>query len=599
MRALARLLPSRRRDEHGVVAVVVAIVTCFTLIPLAAFAVDIGVQRVTRRDAQAVADTVALDLGRRLDGRTYGVLQPLMQGYADASANRSGIVGGGQFTISVELGTLTTFNVNAPGSYFQAFTGSTPAATKPDAVRVTASGKADFNFIGGEGAVNRSAVGTATSDACMTMDSYAARLNTGASTLLGPVGKILGTSIDTSLLSSSGLLTADLEVLSFLNVLKAQLGLVTFDDVLAANVSSAQVVAAEVAALNAQGATAAAQVLQSQIGLHVPPGSQINVGQLVGLTQGGSSGLGATLNPLDLAAAAVQLANGTNPIHLTATGTNLTGLALDVRVGSRPTRVCIKNGTVTMGQTTLTATANINAPGTLTSAVGNLVGSLNTLLGGVVGLLGGLLGADTYDLPTVTLGQVSAQLSLAAASGKILGVNCTNGKATSMSIEEGSSLAPATVTIPIVVRETRRYGSILNRQSETVTSTLLVTITTSPSAPQTVTATLDTTEPGDYDKGKNGPSGNLSVGNTNVSTVLTSDGTFGNGRPLVGTMLNGLSSVVTALQNNLIGPLTTTVVTPLLNALTSAVQAQLGLTLAGSNYTPERTPGCTAPKLVG
>ena len=36
----------RLREESGVVAIVMALVTCFVLIPLAAFAVDIGMQRV-------------------------------------------------------------------------------------------------------------------------------------------------------------------------------------------------------------------------------------------------------------------------------------------------------------------------------------------------------------------------------------------------------------------------------------------------------------------------------------------------------------------------------------------------------------------------
>ena len=55
-------------------AIMVAIITCFAVIPLAAYAVDIGVQRVARRDIQAVADVVALDLARQLgEGKTVAV----------------------------------------------------------------------------------------------------------------------------------------------------------------------------------------------------------------------------------------------------------------------------------------------------------------------------------------------------------------------------------------------------------------------------------------------------------------------------------------------------------------------------------------------
>jgi len=51
------------------VLVLVAIVLS-TLIGFTSLAIDIGYQRVVRRDMQAVADVVALDLSRRLDGRT-------------------------------------------------------------------------------------------------------------------------------------------------------------------------------------------------------------------------------------------------------------------------------------------------------------------------------------------------------------------------------------------------------------------------------------------------------------------------------------------------------------------------------------------------
>lgn len=602
---------ARHREETGAVAIAMALIVCFVLIPMGALAVDIGVQRVARRDMQAVADAAALDLGRELGaGQT-----PTVADAVSSAAGASGVVGGvasatyngKQVSVpkmAVFLGYIAddaTFvsnqSLGCDGNAYNDYFTAVPPGKSANAVLVTATGSATFHLLPGSGGVCRSAIGNAFLKACMTMDSYAAALSTGDSTVLGPIGKILGTSIDTSVLSSSGLLTSNIDVLSFLGILKTQLGVGGFDDVLTANVSSAQILAAEVAALNAQGATVAAQALQAQIGAHLQPGTTVNVGNVLGLTQGVSSGLGASVNALDLAAAAVQLANGSTPLHLTATGANLTGLALDVSVGSKPVLACLGDPMKSIGQTTVTATANLNAPGTITSGLTSLANSLNGLLSGVINLLGGILGADTYDLPVVTLGTVSASLSLAQASGKVLSLACSGGQPTSMSVSELSSLAPATVSIPLIVRETRHYGSILNRRTETVTSTLLITLTTTPTADKSVTASLAI--PGDYDVGKAGPSGDLSVGDVSISTVMSSDGSFSNGNPLVGTMLSGLAAVGTSVQNTLLSPLTSGLVTPLLSALTSTLQTTLGLTVAGSRYVPLRTPSCGTPKIAG
>ena len=57
----------RRHDERGaILPVTVVLIGAFLLI--ASLVVDIGGDRIVRRDMQAVADLVALDMARRLDG---------------------------------------------------------------------------------------------------------------------------------------------------------------------------------------------------------------------------------------------------------------------------------------------------------------------------------------------------------------------------------------------------------------------------------------------------------------------------------------------------------------------------------------------------
>jgi len=603
----------RHRRETGAVAVMMALVICFVLIPLAAFTVDLGMQRVARKDMQAVADTVALDMARELNGGTT-------PSNSDATASAALIKGvtGKTPTVTVRVGYLNLTDTSKYTSNQSLgcgvpsgtainngyFSTTIPSGQSANAVLVTASGSVNFSIHGGSGSVCRSAIGQAQQNACMTMDSYAAALHTGDSTVLGPLLKILGTNIDLGALNSSGILDTSLGVLSFLNVLQTNLGVGSFDQVLNTQVTAAQIVQAEIDALNKQGgaANAAAQFLQSAIGAHIPALGSIKVGDLLGLTQGGMAGLATNLNPLDLAAAAIQLANGTNPVAVTVTGQNLTGLSVSATIGSRPMSVCLGDGTKTMSQSSITATADINAPGTLTGALTSLVNALNGLLSGVLGLLGSLLGGDTYDLPQVTLGKISATVKLATASGKVTAVNCDGGQAKSLSVLEGASLAPITLTIPISVTETRHYGGVLGvgRKSESVTSTINIIATTDPTSDKSVADTL--LVPDDVAKGKAGPAGDLSLGNLRVSVDMTSvnDTTpFSNGYFLFNKLLNGVTSVANSITTNLLAPLTSTVITPLLNTLTTTLKNLVGLTVAGSNYKPNDNVSCGTPNLKG
>lgn len=588
----------RRPDARGAAAILMAVLTCFVILPISALAVDIGQQRVVRSDMQTAADTVSLDMARLLGSGTTPTDAVAQSDFANSAL-------GGTPTLKVFTGYIdpsatwvSNQSLGCGSTRYNTYFQNPSVVGKPaNAVLVAASGSTKFSLSRGSGAACRSSISNAYLQACMAMDSYAAALKSGDSAVLGPLNKWLGTSIDTTVLGSSGILTTNLNVLSFLNILKTEVGVGSVDQVLTSQVTAAQVVQAEIDALNNQGGTAtlAAQVLQTQILGHVGAIAGINVGSLLGITAGSGSALGATVNPLDLAGAAVALANGSSAIALSVTPGNLTGLAVTATVGSRPLRVCLGDGMQSMGQTKVTASANINTG--VTGAVTNAVSSLSGLLSGVLGLLGGLLGADTYDVPQVTLGTVTANVSLAQASGQITALTCSGGSPTSMSVLEQASLAPAIVTIPITVSETRHFGSIFARQSETRSATLTLTISTQSQADQTRSDTLAI--PGDYDTGKAGPSNDLSVGSLSVTSSMTPDVQFSNGYFLLGKMLKSVSDTTNALQTNLVAPLESAVVTPLLNGITSSLKSLLGVTLAGSTYTPLRTPSCNTPQIVG
>ena len=74
-----------RRGERGAIIPMVAMLLV-VLIPSTALAVDLGMQRVVRRDMQAMADVVALDLVRLVDGRTAAQIRSGYNGLSTLDA---------------------------------------------------------------------------------------------------------------------------------------------------------------------------------------------------------------------------------------------------------------------------------------------------------------------------------------------------------------------------------------------------------------------------------------------------------------------------------------------------------------------------------
>ncbi|WP_141006782.1 hypothetical protein [Nocardioides humi] len=70
-----------------------------------AFAVDLGMQRVARADMQALADVVALDLARELDGRTVNALVDVLEEKKERSLARNhDMVGSAKPDLAVTMG---------------------------------------------------------------------------------------------------------------------------------------------------------------------------------------------------------------------------------------------------------------------------------------------------------------------------------------------------------------------------------------------------------------------------------------------------------------------------------------------------------------
>ena len=166
-----------RGDERGAVAVLTAFLMVVVL-GVGALVVDLGMQRAARGDMQGLADLVALDLARDLDGRTVAQLQPVLTADAALSVQRNrSVLGEGAPQLGIEMGQL------GPTGIFVPMTTGVPTA-----VRVQAATKVAFAFAGitgvKDGAVARSAVANKEASACYTVGSYAASLDTQNSLLL-------------------------------------------------------------------------------------------------------------------------------------------------------------------------------------------------------------------------------------------------------------------------------------------------------------------------------------------------------------------------------------------------------------------------------
>lgn len=409
-----RRLRRRGQDERGVVALALALISCMVIIPLTALAVDIGVQRVARTDMQSLADVVALDLARGLDGTTtasqWSAKSPSLQQLADASRDRNNTTVGHQPTVVPELGTYDPVT-----DTFTALPSTSDVV--PNAVRVAASTVVDFYFLhgsggaaggsSGTGATGATSIAQARTTACFQLGSWAATLDPSASSLFGDTLKpLLGSSTLTAVgyngLASTRLSLLDLVKTSYINV-------GTVNELLSMNdLSVADLYHASAQVLSAQGKTAEAQVFNIASTSAVA-NVTISAGQLFGLSTANDAALQTQFNALDILLGAAYLANGTNALDIDNLQASLGSVGVTsstLKIIERPQAACDEDEAKT-AQATLVASAKttvdnsplINQNGAqlrLVDSSGNISNDIN-------------LGVD---------------ISLAGARGKLTSISC-------------------------------------------------------------------------------------------------------------------------------------------------------------------------------
>lgn len=562
-------LGGRTRDERGALIILVSI-SMVVVIASAALAVDIGRVTNNNRDLQDVADVVALDSARALNGTTVGVLSA-PTGAVTIAAQNSAARNNFPFNqLQVQLGTKVA---NAP------FVQMTNAGDVPNAVRIIASGNIAYAFRPGNKTTSRRAVATQSGEAGFSAGSYLVGIADEHDTVLNG---IFGDSFGAHVLSYNGLANANvtLEAIG----LEWPTGVLTPDQVLTSNLTLNNFLLASADVMRNQGDTAAANILDA-FRLSMTSNTNINLADIIEAETGGSqAAASAELNLMQMLTAMAFVADGTHAINIPAAQLSIPGIggvtvALDViepaKIYIGPAHVAGSPPHITTAQAHLTLTPQINISTSTTST------NACTLTGGLIALLGLVVSCLLGPVGKIINLNLNASIPIALEAGgaaaNLEAVNCDPPK----SITVGLDTLPLTLTSNVDLNFTGAIGPI------SLGSVLRVQATGGVTAQSTV-ADQVFHYPSEF-----GPPPR-SVGSTTLGLAGLTNFTATNVSLLnVGltSALNVLSAAVLPLVNTTLGALDSLLVNPL-NKL-------LGLSMGGADLTAlENSMKCNGVRLA-
>lgn len=444
---------ARRRGEQGAIAVFLALTTVFMLLPLSGLVLDIGMQRVARRDAQSVADLSAMDAARAL--ATGTTTNSGVTSVASASAARQvGEVGDGAPVVKAYVGHLTNVFVSdqslgcASSPYNQYFTSSGSA----NAVLVVVSNQVDYTIMGGKGNVCRSSIASTVSTSCYDVGSYAAAVSTGHSALLNPLFQQIAQqsgafsngatvmAIDYKGLAQSQIdLTRMATDLGFASPTQLATATVKLGDFYAAMIDAMVVPqnSTNLTALQALKATASST-------------ATVAMGKILSFSAGTGSMATATMNALDLVGGSLALLNGSRVASVNVSS-GLPGIAnanAQVTLIQGPHHFCGPVG----------STATTSTDPSLTQQLGvSMTATINPVTQAItVPAIAGLLASTTA---TVQLpNNVTTKVSVAPTSTTLTGITCAGSSGITLDVNN----ALATVSIDTYLSNIVVNANLLN-----------------------------------------------------------------------------------------------------------------------------------------
>lgn len=541
-------------DDRGAVLPLIALVLV-VLLTATAFAVDLGMQRVLARDMQAVADVVALDMARRLDGGTRAEVEAQLDDVLAATLARNPDHIGTIEQVDFAAGTTDT-----DGNFV-----AIASTEHPDAVQVTVAGRVPFAFTGAfngpaSGPATRGAVVGAAAlppacpagdptctptgtpgSACIRLGAIALGLDSASSPLVDP---LLGDALNLSLVGYESL--ADVTVT--LGDLAAELGAGSPQALAGATVTVRELYAATADVLQQQGDVASATLLNTALSAAVTT-LTIQVSDLLAVGHASDAAMDLQLNVLDLVTGAAFIANGTNAIAVPAATVAIPG------VTNVSASLVVVQGPVVACDTAIAETSQVTL----------------RLSGTIPGL------------PLVTVApSFTLDVDLANATGWVSDLDCLPGPpAWAQATVDGRTVAAIDLDSAIRVEVSLPPLGPLQLPILQVLNLQVGAETTPPA--NAATATLDTTA--FDDQGLSAPqrvgqgsfglapltvSSNVTVAGLPVSPVVA---------PLLSPLMNGLNAVLGNVLTAVEGP----------------IADQLGLTVNGVDVWALQEPVCAHP----
>jgi uncharacterized membrane protein len=498
------------------------------LVTATAFTVDLGRVSTERRDLQKVADVAALDLSRRLDGRTASqiVADPAWQAALDASLSRNDFPRDTAHTVTVALGSY-----DVTGEVFTPATGT----QVPSAVRVALGAAVDYEFAPGGTTATRTAIAGQTASAGHQVGSFAARLDSDQSALLGA---LVGDALGVTVAGYEGLVGGRVRLPLLLEELDLTLG--SADEVLGTEVTVLELIRAEAEVLRRTGDLVRADLLDA-LALTLPsPDAIVRLDELLAIVPGGEAAAAlATIDAADLLNATALIANGTNLLNIPsasiAVGGDLAAVTTSVQV--------------------------IESPRWAFGPVGTAAHTAQTTIELVVKLT----------VPEVSDTTIRVRAQLAPATARSAAIGCRGTQTLDIDVNTGLLTTRA---------------DIASRLSAGGLPLADVDLHAATSAPADTTAIGFDLPPDVFGEPRQVPTPATSLGTAEVVT----DRIDVIGIPLdvlIGPLVDGLVSTV-------VSPLLTAVETTVLRPLAQA----LGLTVGGADVAPLAVT-CSGPKLIG
>ncbi|GAB3266730.1 pilus assembly protein TadG-related protein [Nocardioides dilutus] len=620
-------LRSSSRDERGAIIPMMAMLLV-VLIPSTAIAVDLGMQRVVRRDLQALADVVALDLVRLVDGRTAAQIHsgynghPTLAAAQAKSVDRNADVLGDLPTVTVTLAFMdpTTHRLETvvdPNG--QAQTREATGSEVPTALEVRAEGGIEFAFAPGRGSAARVAVAVPSPSTCFRLGSYAVGVDLDDSNLLNALMPELinNSTFSSTLVGYQGLAAADIDLLDLVGV--SSLGVASPDELLElGGLTLGQFYAAMASALQANGGDTASVALLQTLSTKANLTSHVAVRDMLDIESGNTAALAASFNVLDLVVGAAYAANGTNSLSVPGLATQvpgLTGMTASLLVGDKPKLACGGVGArARTGQADLTLSGNLADVSSSLTGPSSLTANLGPLGGVVGGLLTGITSGVVTGGPITATTYVESEVHLAQAEGLLTRIVC--GDATSAANAEGIDVAvSASVMSSMSTQQTVAINGTLNLRITTLlglevniaTITIdLSSIQTSSTTQGTATSTVSFRHPDDdYGTPKSMGSG-IVLNNLAAPTVSSSAQVHVDFNPGYGvdgdvdvSAISGLNGVLNALLATATGNVNAMVVSPLNTLVTPQLQRQVGVRVGGADLFALPRPSCNDPALAG